>query len=54
MNYKTRRMLYLIATGYTDDAAQLAREIATETLNDMGRRKCEWTGNDYFFRCCED
>lgn len=49
MREKVQRMLYLMAAGYPDDAASIARVVATEALDLMGRRKCEWTGNDYFY-----
>ena len=45
---KTQRCRYLIALGYADLAQEIAVELATEALADMGRRICPITGNHYF------
>lgn len=49
---KCERVLYLIATGYADDAGTLAKECATYGYDHMmDRNICEHTGNHYFHEC---
>jgi hypothetical protein len=45
-------MLYLIATGYEEEAAALAKALATWAYDyRLDRHVCEHTGNVYFHEC---
>lgn len=51
---KITRMLYLVATGYGDEAGNIAREVATAAYDEyLDRQICEHTGNVYFHACEE-
>ena len=45
--YAVSRMLYLIAAGYPESAAEMARQVATEGWLRLGRERCPVTGQ-YF------
>lgn len=50
-----QRVLYLIATGYADDAGELASAIATKAYDEkLDRRFCDHTGYPYFYDWLDD
>ena len=49
------KMLYFMAMGYADDAAAIAKELASNALYyRMGRRLCPYTGQYYFYEWSDE